>query len=81
MGDLAPFEAEVDAPLRQLAERLRSIDTVHAHPAPPDLQATLRPYQERGVAWLRMMASLGLGATGLTGFCHSTASAAPDAFV
>ncbi|MFP5578509.1 MAG: DEAD/DEAH box helicase [Acidimicrobiia bacterium] len=54
-------EAEVDAPLRQLAERLRSIDTIHAHPAPPDLQATLRPYQERGLAWLHEMAALGLG--------------------
>ena len=55
------IEAEVDAPLRQLAERLRSIDTVRAHPAPPELQATLRPYQERGLAWLHEMASLGLG--------------------
>jgi superfamily II DNA or RNA helicase len=54
-------EAEVDAPLRQLAERLRSIDTVRAHPAPPELQATLRPYQERGLSWLHEMASLGLG--------------------
>ena len=55
------IEAEVDAPLRQLAERLRSIDTVRAHAAPPELQATLRPYQERGLAWLHEMASLGLG--------------------
>jgi superfamily II DNA or RNA helicase len=55
------IEAEVDAPLRHLAERLRSIDTVHAHPAPSELQATLRPYQERGLAWLHEMASLGLG--------------------
>ncbi|HEU5081890.1 MAG TPA: DEAD/DEAH box helicase [Acidimicrobiales bacterium] len=53
--------AEVDAPLRRLAERLRSIDTVRAHPAPPGLHATLRPYQERGLAWLAEMASLGLG--------------------
>ncbi|HSP05342.1 MAG TPA: DEAD/DEAH box helicase [Acidimicrobiales bacterium] len=54
-------EAEVDAPLRNLADRLRSIDTMRAHPAPPELQATLRPYQERGLAWLKEMASLGLG--------------------
>ncbi|MCO8126433.1 DEAD/DEAH box helicase [Acidimicrobiia bacterium EGI L10123] len=54
-------EAEVDAPLRNLADRLRSIDTIRAHPAPPDLVATLRPYQERGLAWLQEMASLGLG--------------------
>ena len=57
----ATVEAEVDGPLRQLAERLRRIDTIHAHPAPPDLQATLRPYQERGLAWLHEMAALGLG--------------------
>jgi superfamily II DNA or RNA helicase len=54
-------EAEVDAPLRNLADRLRSIDTMRAHPAPPELQATLRPYQERGLSWLKEMASLGLG--------------------
>jgi superfamily II DNA or RNA helicase len=54
-------EAEVDAPLRNLAERLRSIDTMRAHPAPPELHVTLRPYQERGLAWLEEMASLGLG--------------------
>ena len=54
-------EAEVDAPLRNLADRLRSIDTIRAHPTPPDLVATLRPYQERGLAWLQEMASLGLG--------------------
>ncbi len=29
---------------------------------PPNFQATLRPYQRRGVAWLAFMASLGLGA-------------------
>ncbi|MQS13479.1 ATP-dependent helicase [Streptomyces kaniharaensis] len=29
---------------------------------PPDFRATLRPYQERGLAWLRTMARLGLGA-------------------
>lgn len=29
---------------------------------PADFHATLRPYQERGLAWLRSLASLGLGA-------------------
>jgi non-specific serine/threonine protein kinase len=29
--------------------------------APPDFQGTLRPYQERGVAWLAFLQSLGLG--------------------
>ena len=31
-------------------------------PAPPGFTATLRPYQERGVAWLAFLSSLGLGA-------------------
>ncbi len=30
--------------------------------APPNLNATLRPYQRRGLAWLKTMGSLGLGA-------------------
>ncbi|MFG2903860.1 SNF2-related protein [Kitasatospora sp. NPDC048286] len=29
---------------------------------PPDFRAELRPYQERGLAWLRTMSGLGLGA-------------------
>ncbi|MFJ6617182.1 SNF2-related protein [Kitasatospora sp. NPDC091335] len=29
---------------------------------PPDFRAVLRPYQERGLAWLRTMSELGLGA-------------------
>ncbi|WP_224283307.1 DEAD/DEAH box helicase, partial [Streptomyces sp. LS1784] len=29
---------------------------------PPDFRAVLRPYQERGLAWLRTMSGLGLGA-------------------
>jgi len=55
------IHADVDAPLRRLAERLRNLDTVRDQPAPPGLDATLRPYQERGLAWLTEMASLGLG--------------------
>jgi superfamily II DNA or RNA helicase len=31
-------------------------------PTPPGFTATLRPYQERGVAWLAFLSSLGLGA-------------------
>ncbi|MFP5321300.1 MAG: DEAD/DEAH box helicase [Acidimicrobiia bacterium] len=54
-------EAEIDAPLQHLAERLRRIDQVRAQPPPPGLHAELRPYQERGLAWLAEMADLGLG--------------------
>ncbi|MFI6446361.1 SNF2-related protein [Kitasatospora sp. NPDC050543] len=35
---------------------------VPATPLPGDFGATLRPYQERGLAWLRSLAGLGLGA-------------------
>ena len=31
-------------------------------PPPPDFRAELRPYQRRGLAWLRTMSGLGLGA-------------------
>ncbi|MEV7021157.1 SNF2-related protein [Kitasatospora sp. NPDC093558] len=36
--------------------------TTPAPTLPTDFRATLRPYQERGLAWLRTMAGLGLGA-------------------
>ncbi|WP_439378323.1 DEAD/DEAH box helicase [Amycolatopsis lexingtonensis] len=44
-----------------LASRIR--DRVGAEvPAPPGLQATLRPYQQAGLSWLATMTELGLGA-------------------
>ncbi len=55
------IEAEVEGPLRHLAERLRTLDEVETRRAPDALQATLRPYQERGLSWLAEMAALGLG--------------------
>jgi hypothetical protein len=45
----------------QLVERLRSGGTEKLG-APSSLNATLRPYQERGLNWLVTMGSLGLGA-------------------
>ncbi|MEV5612368.1 DEAD/DEAH box helicase [Streptomyces sp. NPDC052225] len=61
-------EAEVDGErvaavptgrLAELRDRLtRGIDTVEQ---PPGLHATLRDYQLRGLAWLDLMTSLGLG--------------------
>lgn len=44
-----------------LAERLRDRPGELAAP-PPGLQATLRPYQQAGLAWLATMTGLGLGA-------------------
>ncbi len=51
-----------DPALAQLLTRLRSPhEQVQSH-AIPGLRATLRAYQEQGVAWLHTLTSLGLGA-------------------
>jgi superfamily II DNA or RNA helicase len=47
--------------LAQLLERLHQSAATDLQ-APRSLQATLRPYQERGLNWLATMGSLGLGA-------------------
>ena len=57
-GRVAPVVAE--GTVAQLLERLRTASAAPEH-APAALRATLRPYQERGLAWLRTMAALGLG--------------------
>jgi hypothetical protein len=53
--------AEVQGPLAQLGERLRSVGDRRAWAPPATLQAELRPYQREGAAWLTEMAELGLG--------------------
>jgi SNF2 family DNA or RNA helicase len=57
------LEASVTATgsFEQLLERLAAAAKEPAR-APRDLQATLRPYQARGLTWLGTMSSLGLGA-------------------
>jgi superfamily II DNA or RNA helicase len=47
--------------LTQLLDRLKGASALTSA-APSTLQATLRPYQERGLHWLVTMGSLGLGA-------------------
>jgi non-specific serine/threonine protein kinase len=47
--------------LEETLRRLRDPQSLAA-PAPPDLRADLRPYQQTGVNWLRFMTRLGLGA-------------------
>jgi hypothetical protein len=55
-------EIVADPTLTKLAGRLAALaETPPDLPAPPGLAATLRPYQQRGVAWLAGMCSLGLG--------------------
>jgi len=56
-----PVEAEIEGPLVDLAARLLATNGPPPAVAPAGLRATLRPYQERGVAWLAEMADLGLG--------------------
>ncbi len=55
------IDIEVVGPLAALGDRLRNRDTTITLEAPDDLKATLRPYQRRGLAWLREMDQLGLG--------------------
>jgi len=57
-GEYAGAPVGLDPAAVQLLERLRQHDDV---PPPAGLQATLRPYQQRGYAWLWRNARLGLG--------------------
>ena len=59
-GEL-PVAVAAQGSLAELLERLKQSRTA-ALPAPATLNATLRPYQERGLNWLTTMAALGLGA-------------------
>ncbi|WP_309235608.1 SNF2-related protein [Amycolatopsis sp. SID8362] len=61
--DLDGERIEFAAPpaLGGLASRIRDRADA-AIPAPPGLQATLRPYQQAGLSWLATMTELGLGA-------------------
>ncbi len=54
-------DAEVIGPLADLGSRLRTIDLERDQPEPDHLDAELRPYQRRGLAWMIEMADLGLG--------------------
>ena len=51
-----------EGPLADLAGRVANIAAAPAQlDAPPGLVATLRPYQQRGVAWLAAMCEIGFG--------------------
>lgn len=57
-----PLEAvEAGAWLGDWVARLRDAGAAEALAAPVGLQATLRPYQERGLAWLAFLHRAGLG--------------------
>ena len=47
--------------LRAFGDRLLHFDGVRPVPPPPGLDATLRPYQAEGLAWLQFLREYGLG--------------------
>jgi SNF2 family DNA or RNA helicase len=57
-GVVAPVVADGD--FARALERLRQAERAPV-PVPAGLRATLRPYQQRGFAWLATMSALGLG--------------------
>jgi len=52
---------EVDAIFARARERLRSFDRLAPAEAPEGFVGALRPYQQIGLAWLGLLADLGLG--------------------
>jgi SNF2-related domain/SNF2 Helicase protein/Helicase conserved C-terminal domain len=60
-ADLGMVEVVADGPMRELVRRLRGADRSQ-EPCLKDVNATLREYQRRGVAWLQSMGGLGFGA-------------------
>ncbi|MEZ4376206.1 MAG: SNF2-related protein [Polyangiaceae bacterium] len=51
----------VAAATKALFKKLASIDSIKAMKKPRGLKATLRPYQEQGLSWLRFVHDLGSG--------------------
>lgn len=60
-GPQAPIPVAIRGALKELADRLQALDGVREEPEPPGLDAQLRPYQRRGLAWMADLCSLGLG--------------------
>ena len=54
------FEVDRDDALADMLERLRDRSRLEPIADPPGLKAELRPYQKRGLAWLRFLEQLGL---------------------
>jgi|GEM_PF-6159907 len=58
---VARFGGDVDKEVRALGERLRAQGVAAKPELPRELTATLRPYQEQGLAWLQFLEQLGAG--------------------
>lgn len=54
-------DSVVSAGAKQLFARLASIDSIKPAKKPKNLKATLRPYQEQGLSWLRFIHEIGSG--------------------
>ncbi len=54
-------DVEVDSVLHGIADRVRNYERQTSLPEPAGLKAELRPYQQRGLAWLNEMCELGIG--------------------
>ena len=61
-GGLSVEEVSASGALGELLDRLEEGDTVEPLPEPEGFRGTLRPYQERGYAWLAFLKRWGLGA-------------------
>ncbi len=53
--------SSVSAGARELFEKLGNIDSIESAKKPRNLKATLRPYQESGLSWLRFVHDIGSG--------------------
>lgn len=58
-GEVIPVA--IRGAIKELADRLLALDGVREELEPPGLNAELRPYQRRGLAWMADLCSLGLG--------------------
>jgi superfamily II DNA or RNA helicase len=54
-------DSSVPAATRELFKKLSNIDEIEAAKKPRGLKATLRPYQEQGLSWLRFIHDIGAG--------------------
>ena len=55
------YEVEFDAEIEGMISGLQNRDKLEQLSSPDNLQATLRPYQERGLSWLTYLENLGMG--------------------
>ena len=60
-GNGETIDVRFEGAVEDLSARLAALATEREQNEPPTLQAELRPYQKRGLAWMSDLCSLGLG--------------------